>query len=66
MNYPENASKQKESIIYGSFFGEKQFLLIIVPFYCFEQKLLFKPNSNFPLAFLLFKLVEKSKLTDYF
>ena len=35
----------------GSFWGEKLFLLIIVPFYCFEQKQLFKPNPNFPQAF---------------
>ena len=50
----------------GSFCGEKQFLLIIVPFYCFEQKQLFTPNPNFPLAFLLFKLDEKSNLFEYF
>ena len=50
----------------GSFCGEKLFLLIIVPFYCFEQKKLFTPNPNFPLAFLLFKLVEKSNLSEIF
>ena len=49
----------------GSFCGEKEFLLIIVPFYC-EPKHLFTPNPNFPLAFPLFKLVEKSNLSEYF
>ena len=43
----------------GLFRGEKQFLLIFVPFYCFEQKGLFTTYPNFPLDLLLFKLVEK-------
>ena len=42
------------------------FLLIMLPFYGFEQKKLFTPNPNFPLAFLLCKLVEKSNLSEYF
>ncbi len=50
----------------GSFSGEKQVLLIIVPFCCFKQKQLFTPNPNFSLAFLLFKLVGKSNLSEYF
>ena len=50
----------------GSIWGEKQFLLIIVLFYCFEQKGLFTTNPNFPLDFPLFKLVEKNKLSLYF
>ncbi len=43
----------------GSFCGEKQFLLIFVPFYCFIQKGLFTTNPNVPLDFPLLKLVEK-------
>ena len=50
----------------GSFWGEKLFLLIIVPFYCFEQKQLFTPNPNFPLVFLRFKHVEKCNLSVNF
>ena len=53
-------------VVRDSFCGEKQFLLIFVPFYCFVQKGLFTPNPNFPLAFLLFKLVEKSNIYEYF
>ena len=50
----------------GSFCGEKQFVLKIVPFFCFEQKHLCTPNPNFAQDFLLFKLVEKSNLSAYF
>ena len=49
-----------------SFCWEKQFLLILVPFYCFVKKGLFTTNPNYPLDLLLFKLVEKNKLSDYF
>ena len=38
----------------GSFCGEKQFLLIFVPFYCFVQKGLFTTNPNFPWDLPLF------------
>ena len=37
-----------------SFCGEKQFLLIFVPFYCFVKKGLFTTNPNFPLDLPLF------------
>ena len=50
----------------GSFWGEKQFLLIFVPFYCFVQKGLFTTNQNFPLDFPLLELVEKNKLSKYY
>ena len=46
-------------VVCGSFWGEKQFLLIFVPFYCFEQKDLFTTNPNFPMDLPLFKRVEK-------
>ena len=66
--FPKKPSKQQRSIVYlcVSFWGKKQFLFIFVQFYCFEQKGLFTTNPNFPLDLLLFKLVEKNKLSDYF
>ena len=50
----------------GSLCEEKQFLFIFVQFYSFEQKWLFTTNPNLTLDLLLFKLVEKNKLSDYF
>ena len=49
MNFPENASKPQESIeaVWGSFLGEKQFLLIFVLFYWFDQKQLLKQIQIF-------------------
>ena len=44
----------------------KTFLFIFGQFYCFEQKGLFTTNPNFLLDLLLFKLVEKNELSDYF
>ena len=44
----------------GSFWGEKQFLLIFVPFYWFDQKQLFKQIQIF-----CNKLVKKNKLSEY-
>ena len=49
----------------GSFCREKQFLLIFIPFYWFNQKKLFKTNPNFPQDMPLFKHSEKNKLSDY-
>ena len=49
----------------GSFWAQKQIMLIFVPFYCFEQKGLFTTNPNIPLDLPLFKLVEKNKLSKY-
>ena len=46
----------------ASFWGEKQFLLIFAPFFCFVPKVLFTTNTNFPLDFLYFsKLLRKTK-----
>ena len=45
MNFPQNASKQQKVIVkqYVAYIcGEKKFLLIIIPFYWFEPKQLFK------------------------
>ena len=50
----------------GSFWGEKQILLIFVPFYYFEQKGLFKQILIFHLDLPLYKLVKKNKLSEYF
>ena len=50
----------------GSLWGEKQFLFIFLQFYCFEQKVLFTTNPNFPLDLLLFKPTEENKLSKYF
>ena len=58
---------EKQSLaVCSSFWGEKQFLLIFVPFYCFEQKGLLTTNPNFLLDFPLFILVWKNKLSEYF
>ena len=47
---------EKHSLaVCGSFWGENQFLLIFVPFYCFERKGLFTTNPNFPLDLTLFQ-----------
>ncbi len=54
-------SEMHSLVVIGSFCGENQFLLIFVPFYCFEQKVLFTTNLNFLLDLPLFKLVEKNK-----
>ena len=51
MNFPQNASKEPKNIslsVYGSLCGEKQFFLIFVPFYLFDQNQLFKQIPNFP------------------
>ena len=60
-------TKENHSLaVCDSLRGEKQFLLIFVQFYFFEQKGLFTTNPNFLLDWLLFKLVEKKKNSDYF
>ena len=58
-------TEKKSLAVCGSFWGEKHFF-IFIQFYCFEQKGLFTTNPNFPLDLLLFKLVEKNKVSDYF
>ena len=49
MNSPQNALKNdRHSLaVCGSFCGEKQFLLIFIPFYWFDQKQLYKQNLIF-------------------
>ena len=49
MNFSKNASKpEKHSLtVRGSLWGEKQFILIFVPFYWFDQKQLFKQIQTF-------------------
>ena len=56
MYFPKNASKQQKCFkttemhgleVCGSLCGEKQFLLLFIPFYWFEQKKLFKQIQIF-------------------
>ncbi len=49
----------------GSFCGEKQFLLIFILFYLFNQKKKFKQIQIF-LRFASFKHDKKNKLSEYF
>ena len=49
---------EKHSLaVCGSFRGEKQFLLIFVAFYWFDQKQFFTTNPNFPQDMPHYKLV---------
>ncbi len=69
MNFHKNASKQQRSIdkLYIAHFIEKNFFIFLfVPFYWFDQKKLFKQIQIFPQDLLLFKLVKKNKLSEYF
>ncbi len=57
MNFSKKFFKTTERhnlAVCGSFFGEKQFLLIFIPFYWFDQKQLFKQIQIF-LRFASFK-----------
>ena len=57
---------EKNSLaVCGTFWGEKQFLLIFVPFYWFVQKQLFK-QIQISSRFVPFKIVEKNKISKYF
>ena len=50
MNFPQNAAKQQKVhslAVCGSLCGEKQFLLIFIPFYWFDQRQLFKQIQIF-------------------
>ena len=67
MNLPRKCFKTTERhdfIVCGSICGEKQFLLIFIPFYWFDQKLLY--NSKFSSVFAPFKHGTKNKLSEYF
>ena len=48
----------------GSICGEKQFLLIFIPFYWFDQKLLFKQFQNFPQYLSLSNMVRKTNFLN--
>ena len=64
----ENAIKELKSIIFAvcdTFCGEKQFLLIIVPFYCFDQKVVCT-KSKFSSGFSHFQTCWKSNISEYF
>ncbi len=58
-------TREKYSLaVCGSFWGEKQFLLIFVPFYCFEQKGMFTTNPNFLLFRTYSSLLRKKTLSN--
>ena len=52
-------------VVCGSLWGEKQFLLIFVPFYWFDQKKFFFLNPNISQDLPLFKHGKKNKLSEY-
>ena len=54
-----NTTEKHSLAVCGSFWGEKQFLLIFVPFYLFDQNQLFKQIQNFFRIFPFFKLLRK-------
>ena len=58
---------EKHSLaVRGSLFGEKQFLLILVPFYWFGQKQLFKQIQIFLRIFPFSNMLRKTNLSEYF
>ena len=68
MNFPKKSFKTTEKYgleVCGSLFGEKQFLLIFIPFYWFNQKKLFKQIQIF-LRFFPFLNKVRKKISDYF
>ncbi len=60
-----NVAGNHSLAVCGSFWGEKQFLLIFLPFNWFDQKQLFK-QIQFSSTFAPFKHVKKNKLSEYF
>ena len=67
MNFPENAkTTERHSLaVWGSVFGEKQFLLIFFPFYWFEKKK-FLNKFKFSSGFAPFKHGKKNIFFEYF
>ena len=66
--FPKKFSKTTQRLILtvcGSLLWEKQFLLIFVPFYWFDQKQLFKQIQIF-LRICPFKHGKKNQVCDYF
>ena len=67
--YPQkcfNTTEKYSLAVCGSFWGEKQFLLIFVRYYWFDQKQLFKQIQIFLQDLPLFKHVGKNKHSKYF
>ena len=58
-------SERHSLAVCGSLCGVKQFLLIFIPFYWFDQKQLFKLIQIFS-GFAPFKHGKKNKLSEYF
>ena len=52
--------------VYGSFLGEKQFLLLFIPFYWFDQKKLFKQIQIFLRICHLSNLLRKTNFVSIF
>ena len=68
MNFPQIASKQSEShslAVCVSLCGEKQFLLIFIPFYWFDENSSLNV-SKFSSGLVPFKLGKKNKLSEFF
>ena len=63
LNFPKNTSKQQKSMslaVSDSIWGEKQFLLILIPFYRFDQKQLFKQTQIFLMICPFSNMVRKT------
>ena len=67
MNFPKRLKKtgRHSLAVCGSPCGEKQFLLIIISFYWFDQKQFFKQIQIF-LRICPFKHGKKNKLSEFF
>ena len=66
--FPHKCFKTTERLslgVCGSLFGENEFLLILIPFYWFDQKQLFKLIQIFH-RICPFKHGKKNKLSEYF
>ena len=64
MNFPKKFLKTTERYgleVCGSLCGEKQFLLIFIPFYLFNRKQLFKQIQIFLRIFLFLNMVRNTK-----
>ena len=65
MNLPQNTTERHSLAACGSHCGEKQFLLIFIHFYMFDQKMLFKHIQIFLRIFPFSNMVRKNKRSDF-
>ena len=66
--FPQKYFKTTEGhslAVYGALCGEKQFLLIFIPFYWFDKKNCLN-KSKFSSGFFPFKHGKKNKVFEYF